>query len=159
MITTKVKNSIVSGLVGRNNIFGSTVYVGFSSTEPNEDGTGVTEPVGNGYERKMIGNDYQTLTQLFGTPENGVITNSEIIYMNESTGPWLDGAPLTHFVLFDSKTSNEPSAVLGFDMLKDGDAPSPITVDSDKKVVMFRAGALTIKCVDADAVSSNAENN
>ena len=35
----------------------STHYIGLSTTQPLSDGTGVTEPVGNGYARQAIANN------------------------------------------------------------------------------------------------------
>lgn len=146
MLSNNMKNRIVNALVGRTDDLGGTVYIGLSSTAPNADGTGVTEPSGNGYGRVLIGNYHQSLTQKFGAAENGVSANEEIIYFPESTGSW--GATLTHFVLFNSKDSTDPSAVMGFDLLKENGEASPITVASEKTVVMFRVGALEVKCED-----------
>lgn len=144
MLTTHKKNSIVDGIVGNS----GTAYLGLSSTTPNADGTGVTEPSGNGYARVLIGQSDQSLTKKFAPAENGEATNKDIIYFPESTGSW--GAALTHFVLFNSETSTQPSAVQGFELLKNEGVASPITVSAANTVVMFRIGDLTVKCEDAE---------
>ena len=71
----------------------TTVYLGFSSTEPSIDGTGVTEPSGNGYARVQ-------LTDL-SEPSNGVITNSNDISFDDSTGSW---GTIAYFVLYDAES-------------------------------------------------------
>ena len=67
-----------------------TCYLGFSSTAPNDDGTGFTEPSGGGYARTLIGSSSQPMTQKMGAPSNRHIENSEIIYAPETTAPWVD---------------------------------------------------------------------
>lgn len=67
------------------------VYLGLSSTAPNVDGTGVTEPLGSaGYSRVE-------LTTL-GEPVNGVISNNSDVSFPESSASW---GTMTHFVLYD----------------------------------------------------------
>ena len=67
------------------------VYLGLSSTEPNVDGTGVTEPLASaGYSRVE-------LTTL-GEPVNGVISNNSEVSFPESSASW---GTMTHFVLYD----------------------------------------------------------
>lgn len=70
------------------------VYLGLSSTEPNMDGSGATEPsVAAAYARVPL----TTLS----VPTNGVITNTDDITFPESTNNW---GTMTHFVLYDSAT-------------------------------------------------------
>jgi hypothetical protein len=142
-LTSQTKNRILEGLVGNDNLFGGSIYVGLSSTAPNSDGTNITEPPSNeetGYKRVLIGSS-STLTQKFGDPENFVITNKEEIYFPESKGSW---GTLTHFVLYNSATGTSASNILAFEELKDGGVASPITVSGEKVVVMFRPGKLTV---------------
>ncbi len=68
------------------------VYIALSTTEPLPDGTGVTEPAGNGYIRKQI---------LFSSPVNRVITQStEIIF----DVPLADWGNISHYALFTDDT-------------------------------------------------------
>lgn len=139
-ITANTKNAILNGLVGRSNVFGSSVYVGLSSTDPAES---VTEPNAGGYARVLVGTYSQSGTYKFGTPTNGVVKNSEFIYFPESTGSW--GNELKYFVLYTASTGG---TLLGYGLLESNGTPTPITVDAEKTVVMFRPDALVISIPD-----------
>ncbi len=142
-LSTSAKNTILNGLVGKSDAFGSSVYVGLSSTEPTVGGGNINEPSGNGYARVLVGVYNQSGTHKFGTPVDGVIRNDEIIYFPESTGTW--GDPLRYFVLF---TSSSGGTVLGFAEITNDGTPSPVTVNTDKTVVMFRTNMLAISFED-----------
>lgn len=141
--TTYTKNNILNGLVGRNNSIAYSVYVGLSSTAPSADGTNVTEPTGGGYERVLVGTYNQSGTFKFGAPENDEIKNSDFIYFPESSGSW--GDTLTHFVLYSAETGGN---LLAYGLLQSGGTATPITVDTEKTVVMFRPGTLVISVAD-----------
>ena len=140
-LNTYTKNRILRGLVGKDSALGSSVYLGLSSTTPNAEGGNITEPIGNGYERVLIGSYSQSGTQKFGDVSNDSITNNEIIYFPESTGSW--GNTLTHFVLFTTKTGTGDSYVLAF-----GELTTPVTVSAANAVVLFRKGELTVTYSD-----------
>lgn len=139
-ITTNVKNTILKGLVGHTSIFGSSVYVGLSSTDPAD---GVTEPVSGGYARVLVGAYNQSATHKFGDPDGGAVVNNDFIYFPESTDSW--GATLHYFVLFTAATGG---TVLGYGLLESNGEATPITVSAEKTVVMFRPSALTISIPD-----------
>lgn len=67
-------------------IFGITsyqtpdLYLGLSTTDPLEDGSGITEPVGGNYSRPLV--------SAWGTPVNGVVSNNAAIRMPKATGDW-----------------------------------------------------------------------
>lgn len=143
MLSSTVSNKILKSLVGKDSTYGSTIFVGLSSTEPNEDGSGITEPSGNGYQRVLIGAANQSLTQKFGDPVDGVITNNADIYFPESSGSW--GDALTHFFFATSQDGVDASNILAFDELQEDGVASPVNVTTDKTVVMFRKGQLRIK--------------
>ena len=144
-ITTNTKNTILNGLVGRNNSIAYSVYVGLSSTAPNADGTNVTEPTGGGYARVLVGTNNQSGTYKFGAPENDEIKNSDFIYFPESTGSW--GDTLTHFVLYSAETGGN---LLGYGLLEANGEATPITVDTENTVVMFRPETLVISVADEE---------
>lgn len=139
-ITANTKNAILNGLVGRSSVFGSSVYVGLSSTDP---ATAVTEPVGGGYSRVLVGTYSQSGTYKFGTPANGVVKNSEFIYFPESTGSW--GDELKYFVLYTASTGG---TLLGYGLLESNGVATPVKVEAEKTVVMFRPDALVISIPD-----------
>ena len=72
-------------------------YVGLSSTAPNLDGTGVTEPDEEaGYARVAVLNDENVFAN---ADSDGKVKNHTAIYFPESIKPW-DG--ITHYVIYDS---------------------------------------------------------
>lgn len=154
-LSTNLRNRILNAIVGRDSAFGSTVYLGLSSTPLNEDGSGITEPSGNGYTRVLVGSYSQSYTQKFTAAANGAVTNAEDIYFPESTGGW--GEPLTHFFLSTSKTGTSASSILAFDVLQADGVAAPVTVTTEKTVVMFRKGQLIIKYTDASIIDEIAE--
>ncbi len=77
-------------------------FIGLSTTEPDLDGDGVSEPAsGTGYARVHLNN----LTE----PEDGLITNASAIDFDESTSNW---GVVTHFVVYDSGTLGEGNLLI-----------------------------------------------
>lgn len=123
----------------QNHIFGKATYtapahifVGLSSTTPNPDGTGVTEPSGNGYARVSTApTDWNSATN--ATPS--VVTNANTVTFPQATGgSWVAGANLTYFVLYDASSAGN---FLGYGAL---DVAKPV-VQND--TASFAAGALS----------------
>lgn len=95
-------NALLTCLCGKSGTYAySTVYVGLSTTTPSRDGSGITEPSGNGYARVQLGVGTQSETQKMSTPTYGETANTEIIYFPEATGNW---GTCTHFCLFSAAT-------------------------------------------------------
>lgn len=92
MISNYASNLILKEMCGKGGQYGTRLaqraYLALSSTQPQANGQGVTEPSGNGYVRKQIGYWQDTYGQLMGNPVNGEITNSQEIHFNEATGSW-----------------------------------------------------------------------
>lgn len=83
-----------------------TFFLGLSSTLPNADGTGVTEPELAGYQRVRI--------EGFSSAEDGAIFNLKTVVFPPSTGIWFSpSSPLKHWVLFDSAASDGNVLVAG----------------------------------------------
>ena len=107
MISNYASSLILKGMTGRGGSNGGSIviaaraYLALSSTEPQKNGQGVTEPSGNGYARKQIGYYYDTLGALMGDPVNGVMTNKEEVHFNEATGEW---GTLTYACIYDAAT-------------------------------------------------------
>jgi len=87
-----------------NSIFGgvtlippATLYFGLSTTTILDDGTGITEPVGNGYARVGITNN----TSLFATTTTSTKTNKIEVAYPSATGNW---GTVTDFFISDSAT-------------------------------------------------------
>lgn len=105
-------------------------YVGLSTTKPNENGTGYSEPSpAAGYERVQLGSlDY--------TQKEAQVANEGIIFFNETLDSW---GTITHFMLFDSKSATTPY------FWGELTTPVPIQVTDDNTYVpIFRAYALII---------------
>lgn len=75
----------------------SNIYIGLSKTQPNANGTNITEPVGNGYSRLEMARSSIDFT----SPVNGTVKNKIRKSFNESTGSW---GTCTHYVIFDKST-------------------------------------------------------
>ena len=119
MITTACANALLSSLVSQAN------YVGLSTTAPNKNGSGVSEPSGNGYKRKPMAGK-------LGTPSNGSLTNTDEIHFNMATGAW---GTCTHYVLYSSETGGTPFA---YGQLETAISPT------NEKVAIIPAGSITM---------------
>lgn len=121
----------------------ATLHVGLSSTTPAPDGTNVTEPSTNGYARVSVDNsgaDEEWTAATVADPS--VKDNAAAITFPESTGAWLAGAALTHFVIYDAATAG---TFIGF-----GALDTSRTVDASGITLEFAIGALNINLDDAD---------
>lgn len=110
MISNYASSLILKGMTGRGSdsssypgsiTLASRAFLALSSTEPQKNGQGVTEPSENGYARKQIGYALDTYGQAMGDPVNGVITNKDEIHFNEATGGW---GTLTYACIYDAAT-------------------------------------------------------
>lgn len=113
---------------------GSACYIGLSSTQPDIIGQGITEPIGNGYERALFNSTSSTSTSNGSATinENGVLTNNQIIYFGEALGSW---GTLKYYCLFSAKT--------GGNLLAFGELETPIT-PTVGTVPLIREGAIQI---------------
>ena len=101
------------------------VYLGLSSTAPQVDGTGVSEPLASaGYQRVELTN--------LGEPVMGVVSNDGEIQFDESSASW---GTITHFVLFDSPTDGN---LLMFNQLSQSRSVETATI------VMVKTGSLKL---------------
>lgn len=101
-VTNTVANGLLNFILGKSSTIGfsaGSAYLALSTTAPTAEGGNITEPVGNGYERKLIGNSGQALTQLLSSAADGSITNDKIIMFNPATGSW---GTCTHFVIYSA---------------------------------------------------------
>ena len=71
-----------------------TIYIGVSTADPTEAGTGLSEPSGNGYARiQTAASDW--------TRNTSTVSNAVQLSFPEATGPW---GTITHAVLTDAAT-------------------------------------------------------
>lgn len=110
------------------------VYLGLSSTAPQVDGTGVSEPLASaGYQRVELTN--------LGEPVNGVVSNGGEIQFDESSASW---GTITHFVLFDSPTDGN---LLMFNQLSQSRSVETATI------VMVKTGSLKLTLANPTVTS------
>ena len=116
------KNQIVNYLRGTNLTAPANVYVALSTTPIADDGTGITEPVGNGYARTIV---------VFDAPALGISVN-QLVTFPQASGSW---GTLTHFALFD--------AVTGGNMLYHDSLTASLPV-ANLDTARFQPGDLTV---------------
>lgn len=125
--TTLFLNNVIGNIFGCTSVdsLPSTYYIGLSTTTPNIDGTGISEPpTSAGYSRMALGS--------VTSPVNGVVTNGSSIAWSNSTDSW---GTITHFVIFDSETDGSP--------LVFGELSSPRVIEESTSIVI-KSGALSL---------------
>lgn len=110
------------------------VYLGLSTSAPNLDGTGVTEPATSGGYARV------ELTSL-SEPSDGQITNNAEISFPESSTAWGD---ITHFVLYDSPTRGSGNLLM-YNVLSQTRRVEAATI------VMVKTGSLKLKLANPTA--------
>lgn len=90
------ENKILDHIFGKGSYTPPTIYVGLSTANPTDDGSGLAEPSGNGYAR------VQTSTSDWNDAANGSLDNAGNITFAQASGNW---GTITHFALFDAATS------------------------------------------------------
>ena len=108
MVANNLLKFILTGLGGNSgsSSFMSSAYLALSTTPPNKDGTGVTEPpASSGYRRAQLGASSETRYMSTPTEEAStgryVITNNKEIHFDEATEDW---GTITHFAIYTSAT-------------------------------------------------------
>jgi hypothetical protein len=120
------ENEILDHLFGKGNYAPPTIYIGLSTADPGDDGSGLSEPNGNGYAR------VQTSASDWTTASGGSLDNADAIEFGQATGDW---GTVTHFALFD--------AAAGGNLLAHGSLSQSKTVGSGD-TVRFDAGDLDV---------------
>lgn len=112
---------------GTANFTSPTLYTALSTTDPTEDGSGITEPSPTAnYARVEAGSAY------WNTAANGAVDNAANIAFQQANLAW---GNISHFALFDANTAGN---MIGY-----GALPSPVTVGAND-APFFEAGNLTI---------------
>jgi len=120
------EDEILDHLFGKGAYTPPTIYVGLSTADPGDDGTGLSEPSGNGYARKV------TAASDWDAASGGALDNANTIEFAEATGNW---GTVTHFALFDAATSGN--------LLAHGSLTQSKTID-DGDTARFAAGDLDV---------------
>ena len=120
------ENKILDHIFGKGSYTSPTIYVGLSTADPTDDGSGLAEPSGNGYART------QTSASDWNAASNGSLDNSNDITFAQATGSW---GTITHFALFDAITAGN--------MLAHGVLSQSKTI-GNSDTARFQAGDLDI---------------
>lgn len=120
------ENEILDHLFGKGVYNPPTIYVGLSTADPLDNGSGLAEPIGNNYSRvATIGDDWNAAA-------GGALDNANDIIFPEASGDW---GTLTHFAIFDVESEGN--------MLAHGSI-SPTKVISNGETFKFAAGDLDV---------------
>lgn len=99
-LTDDYNDNVLDALFGGSALSLPADYeVALSTTAPADDGTNITEPVGNGYARVSVTNDLTT----WNASSSGVKTNAIDISFPQATGSW---GTITHFALIDQSSGD-----------------------------------------------------
>jgi hypothetical protein len=120
------ENKILDHIVGKTAFTMPTAYVGLSTADPKDDGSGLAEPSGGSYAR------VQTAGADWAAASGGANSNANAITFPQATGSW---GTVTHFALFDAATNGN--------MLGHGQLAVSKTVGSGD-TARFAAGELDI---------------
>lgn len=120
------ENKLLDYIFGKGSLTPPVIYLGLTTTEPGEDGTGLAEPSGNAYQR------VQTSASDWNISAGGSLDNIGDIIFPVATGNW---GMITHFVLFDTVTDGN---MLAYGTL------SPAKIVGSGVIAKFAAGDLTI---------------
>ena len=120
------ENKILDHIFGKGSYTPPTIYVGLSTADPTDDGSGLAEPSGNGYART------QTSASDWNAASNGSLDNVSDITFAQATGSW---GTITHFTLFNAATAGN--------MLAHGVLSQSKTI-GNSDTARFQAGDLDI---------------
>ena len=120
------ENKVLDHIVGKTSFTMPTAYVALSITDPQDDGSGLSEPSGGSYAR------VQTSGSDWNAASSGSITNAEDISFPTATDSW---GTISHFALMDASS--------GGNMLAHGSLTTEKAVGSGD-TLKFAAGDITI---------------
>lgn len=111
----------------------ATWYIGLSTTQPNDDGTGFTEPVGGSYARKAVTNNVTNWPA--AATVGGVTTkaNGTKITFVDPTGTWGSAVAWGAFL---ASSGGTPEFTNGLQ--------TPVTIKSGNTPVEFDVAALSL---------------
>lgn len=93
-----LENAVLDALLGASaTLLGGSVDIALSTTDPGEDGSGITEPSGGAYARVTVTNNGTN----FPAAASGEKSNGAAITFPSATGDW---GTISHWALYDSGT-------------------------------------------------------
>ena len=110
-LSNYLENELLDHVFGNGAYSAPTIYVGLSTADPLDDGSGLAEPSGNGYARVAHAS--------WTAAANRKLSNNGGTTFPQPTGSW---GTMTHYALFDADS--------GGNMLAHGELDVPKIVDS-----------------------------
>lgn len=104
---------ILDDLLGNAVYLPNPVYIGLMTTQPNEDGSGVVEPVGNGYARVSVANTLAEWPAATLVGQQAQKTHANDIAFPQATGSW---GTMTHAGIFDAASGGNLRLYGGLDI-------------------------------------------
>lgn len=101
-LSERSREALLNYMFGKTSNFDTqpSIFVGLSSTTPNEVGGNVTEPSTGGYARQStVAADWNSAATAAGTT---TMDNANAIAFPQATADYLAGANITHFVVYDA---------------------------------------------------------
>ena len=120
------ENEVLDHLFGKGGYSPPAIHLALSTADPGDDGTGLSEPSGDGYDRAV------TSPADWSLASGGALANADAIEFPEASGAW---GTVTHFALFD--------AASGGNLLAHGALAQAKAIGSGDSV-RFAAGDLEI---------------
>lgn len=130
--TEYFKNNIFNAVFGITPYTMPSLYLGLSTTDPLEDGSGITEPSLNNYTRVLVSS--------WNIPSEGIISNDAAVRTNRASGPWGD---VGYIFWADSLTGGNVLAI--------GRLFSTISVTGTEisgQSIVFQSGSLKLSITD-----------
>lgn len=124
-------NANLNLLLGTSGLLPGTVYIGLLLSAPNQDGTGVVEPSGNGYARVAVLNNAANWPNAVSRRK---VHANDIVFPAASGGPW---GTITHVGIFDAATAGNlriadpltnPRTVLDTDVFRFQAGVTPLAI-------------------------------
>ena len=134
MISKTTLTAFLNAIIGKSYVdYHDSIYMALSTTDPTVDGSGISEPSGNGYARKRIttGFGLNSTSHAFGTvsyddlTDTVSVSNTYEIQFPKATGSW---GTITHFALY--------SAATGGTMVAYGTLTNPISPVTDSVAII-----------------------
>jgi len=125
-----LEDELLDHFLGKGSYTPPTIYIGLSTADPTEDGSGMAEPSTGSYARVTTsGSDW-------AVSSGGESSNANALSFPESTAAWSGGSSLTHFALFDAASDGN--------MLAHGALTTSRAVDAAGITLQFTVGELVI---------------
>lgn len=129
-ISTFLANELMDHVYNAAYVPAATIYVGLSTANPTDDGSGLAEPSGNAYARQAI---------TLGAAASRRVTLSATVTFPQATGAW---GTVTHWAIFDASTAGNMLAHGALNPAKSVVANNTPSLASGEVYVEVTAGAL-----------------